>query len=79
MFSRAGFSCVASKSLKRDAFQQDEPKQKKKAVTAPWGIMIPGLILLFGNASMDHIKLITPISLFLRYHCGHERYYSAMR
>lgn len=41
--------------------------------------MIPGLILLFGNASMDHIKLITPISLFLRYHCGHERYYSAMR
>lgn len=42
--------------------QQDEPK--KKAVTAPSGIMIPGLILLFGNASMDHIKLITRSHFF---------------
>jgi hypothetical protein len=33
-------------------------KKKRLSRTAPWDIMIPGLILLFGNASMDHIKLI---------------------
>jgi hypothetical protein len=58
--------------------QQDEPK--KKAVThGSVGHHDPGPDSVVWQREHGSHQADYPISLFLRYHCGHERYYSAMR